>query len=144
MSFQRRYDAQPAAVRGARDDLAHFAAMAGGDSDQVSRVRLAVSEGVTNAILHGYRGASGEVLIDARVDLGGLAIIVRDRGEGLTAQPEHSGLGLGVTLIAELTDEMTLADRPRGGTELRMRFALAGPRRRSRARRRQPAPAAAA
>jgi stage II sporulation protein AB (anti-sigma F factor) len=144
-TIRRRYDAAPDSVRRARDELARFAAAAGGNGEQVSRVRLAISEGVTNAVVHGYRGAPGEVLITARVDLWGLVIVVRDRGQGLTVAPEQPGLGLGLMVITELTDEMTLAERSRGGTELRMRFALTGPRRaRPRGRRRQPAAAAAA
>ncbi len=140
-NYRRPFDVRPASVRCARDELARFAAMAGANPDQVSRIRLAVSEAVTDAVLRGGGApgdppGEGEVLVSARVNLRGIAIVVRDRGAGLTVAPDHSGLGLGTELLAQLTDEMTLADRAHGGTELRMRFALAGWRRRARPRHR--------
>jgi anti-sigma regulatory factor (Ser/Thr protein kinase) len=123
-SLDESYDADPESVGRARADLARFAAGAGASSVQVDDVRLAVSEAVTNAVQHGYRGSPGRVQIAAGATDRELWIIVCDSGSGMQLSTDRPGLGLGLGLIAQVTDHMTIVPRPAGGTELRMCFDL--------------------
>jgi serine/threonine-protein kinase RsbW len=118
------YEAEPKSVPRARSRVAAFAASAGAGRAQVDSVRLAVSEAVTNAVVHGYRGAPGRVHITAEVRGGELRIVVRDEGTGMRPMTDRPGLGLGLGLIAQVSDDMTILPGPEAGTELRMRFEL--------------------
>ena len=118
------YPANPEAVAIARHALAAFATDAGADHQQVEAVRLAVSEAVTNAALHAYRTAPGEVHITAALASEELWVLVGDDGGGMEARPDRPGLGLGLALISQVSDEMSVVPRARGGTEVQMRFAL--------------------
>lgn len=124
--LDERFPAQPDAVGRARDVVAGFAAAAGAREADLDAVRLAVSEAVTNAVVHGYRGRPGEVRVTAALDgRGALCVTVQDTGCGMREPAEHPGMGFGLGLIAEFTEEMAVLPRP-PGTELRMRFAIAG------------------
>lgn len=124
-TLNESYEAVPATVARARADVARFAAARGASPAQVDNVRLAVSEAVTNAIRHGYRWACGPVQVSAAVAAGELWILIGDEGCGMRPHAEHPGLGLGLGLIAQVSDHMTIVPRAAGGTELRMRFDLA-------------------
>ena len=125
-TLSESYEAEAAAVGRARRELANFAVAAGASAPQVDSVRLAVSEAVTNAVLHGYRGAPGTVQITAGVAAGELWILVSDSGGGMQPVTDRPGLGLGLGLIAQISNHMTIVPSPEGGTELRMRFDLSG------------------
>ena len=58
-----------------------------------------------------------------------LWVLVGDDGHGLNAGSQSGGLGVGLALIAELTDSFAVVNRSTGGTEVRMRFTLAQARR---------------
>jgi anti-sigma regulatory factor (Ser/Thr protein kinase) len=120
------YQATASSVSLARQELARFAADAGAGDDQVEAVRLAASEAVTNIVLHAYERDTGRVHVGADVVPGALSVHVADDGAGLRPRPERRGLGMGLVLIAQATDELDILKRPGGGTELRMRFALDG------------------
>jgi anti-sigma regulatory factor (Ser/Thr protein kinase) len=114
----------PVAVAALRHEASLFAAAHGAGKRLAGDVALAVSEAVTNAVKYAY-GPDGEgrVQLAAAVADGWLEIRVSDRGRGF--QPGRSdGLGLGLSLIADLAAEMTVVQGPEG-TEIRMRFALA-------------------
>ena len=121
--------ATPEAVSWARDITARFAASAGIGAQQLEDLRLLVSEAVTNVVLHAYEGSGGgEVHVIAAVVPGELWIVVADDGEGMRTEPgESSGLGLGLALMAQLSDNLTIASRSNGGVEVRMMFNLAQP-----------------
>jgi stage II sporulation protein AB (anti-sigma F factor) len=123
-TLTRVYASQPEAVAGAREAMAAFALESGASSEQADQVRLAVSETVTNAILHGYRDRSGDVHVHASVTGGALTIVVRDEGVGMQPHLSCPGLGLGLGIVARVTDQMAIVPRPQGGVELQMRFAL--------------------
>ena len=110
----------------ARATVARFAAEAGGTEAQVDDVRLAVSEAVTNAVLHGYRGDAGRVHVTAAITPGELWILIADDGCGMQPRCDRPGLGLGLGLIAHVCDQISVVPRSAGGTELRMRFDLVG------------------
>jgi serine/threonine-protein kinase RsbW/stage II sporulation protein AB (anti-sigma F factor) len=126
----RTYDAVAAAVPAARCDLTDFAAAAGASQEEQDSIRLAVSEALTNAVLHAYRGRSGHVYVSAAVARDELWVLISDDGAGLHAGGNSPGLGIGLALIAELSDSFSVVNRSSGGTEVRMRFSL----------QRQPAP----
>ncbi|HEX5192536.1 MAG TPA: ATP-binding protein [Solirubrobacteraceae bacterium] len=123
-TFTRSYEAEPASVGLARAELAAFAAHAGASEPLLDGVRLAVSEAVTNAVRHAYPLDPGEIRVHASVGGEALDVVVADDGCGVHSGDDGGGLGLGLAVICEVSDEMTLAPRADGGTEVRMRFSL--------------------
>ena len=118
------YPANPEVIAVARHALTAFAAEAGADHRQIEAVRLAVSEAMTNAVLHAYRATPGDVQVTAALVSEELWVLVGDDGDGMEARPDRPGLGLGLALISQVSDEMSVVCRAGGGTEVRMRFAL--------------------
>ena len=124
-SLHESYEARPEAISRARNSLARFAAGAGASEAQVDDVRLAVSEAVTNAVLHGYRGGPGRVQVTAAITSGELWILISDDGCGMQPRADRPGLGLGLGLIAQICDDLSVVPQSAGGTELQIRFDLA-------------------
>ena len=119
------YGALPQAIVQARADVAALAQAHGADEEELERVRLAVSEAVTNALMHAYGGDPlREVQVTAAVIEGELTVVVADDGCGLGAAPPSPGLGLGLGVISLGCDRLTVVARAGGGTQLEMRFAL--------------------
>jgi anti-sigma regulatory factor (Ser/Thr protein kinase) len=94
----------------------------------VEVIALAVSEAVTNAVLHAYRydGKRGEVVLEVEPAAGSDALLVRvrDAGCGMSPRPDSPGLGMGLPLIGRLADDVRVISPPGGGTEVAMRFPL--------------------
>jgi anti-sigma regulatory factor (Ser/Thr protein kinase) len=126
-TFARSYEADPESVGRARAEMAHFASCAGASPTLVDGVRLAVSEAVTNAVRHAYPVDPGEVRVRALAGEDVLEVVVSDDGCGVHRErTSGGGLGFGLALICELSDQMTLAPRSEGGTDIRMCFSLLG------------------
>jgi stage II sporulation protein AB (anti-sigma F factor) len=125
--LELRTQATPAAVPGVRRAVVDFAELHGvGVGPDVA---LAVSEAITNAVLHAYRGdddGGGPVRVVACAEPGRLVVVVRDYGCGMKPNPDSPGLGLGLSVIGRLATELNI-ERPDegGGTRLRMCFANA-------------------
>jgi serine/threonine-protein kinase RsbW/stage II sporulation protein AB (anti-sigma F factor) len=119
--------AEPSAVAVVRRLVGDEAVRAGGDQDVRDRLRLAVTEAVTNVVMHAYRFAPepGDVLVTVEHLDDALAVVVRDHGIGLLPRTDSPGLGLGLGLMAQLADQCEIATRAAGGVEVRLRFALA-------------------
>jgi anti-sigma regulatory factor (Ser/Thr protein kinase) len=112
----------------ARRAVGALARAAGATPERIHEIRLATSEAVTNVIVHAYRDRPGEIHVTAAVAGGELWLLVADDGGGLhPGSGKSGGLGLGLTLIAQACDELTIVKRSSGGTELRMRFRLGTP-----------------
>jgi anti-sigma regulatory factor (Ser/Thr protein kinase) len=121
--LELRTDATPAAVPGVRRAVVDFAALHG--VGVPPDVALAVSEAITNAVLHAYRdGDTGDVRVVACAEPDRLVVVVRDYGCGMKPNPDSPGLGLGLAVIGRLATELNI-ERPDegGGTRLRMCFA---------------------
>ena len=88
-------------------------------------MRLAVSEAVSNVILHGYR-ESGNGAFTVAVEWEGdhLRVTVRDGGCGMQPRMDSPGAGLGLPLIANLAETFSVTAPPGGGTEVCMTFPL--------------------
>lgn len=110
-----------------RQAVADFACANGISESRVTDIRLAISEAVTNAVVHAYRrhAQPGSVYVSATVEGGWLELRVVDEGSGMAPRDDSPGLGLGLPLIYRLADQTELRPLPNGdGTELWMRFRL--------------------
>lgn len=111
-----------------RTEVTEYAQRVGVVDGRLGDVRLAVSEAVTNAVLHAYRDRDpGQIRVDARlIDDGSLRIVVEDDGFGPLPRPDSPGLGLGLPTIASVADAVELSAGKAAGAKLSMLFALRG------------------
>jgi anti-sigma regulatory factor (Ser/Thr protein kinase) len=124
-ALNESYPAVPEAVPLARQALAAVAAGAGAADDRLDDIRLAVSEALTNAVVHAYRGGeAGRLRVTAAVASDELWVLIGDDGRGLHAWNDSQGLGIGLSLISRLSDDFAIVARASGGTEAQMRFDL--------------------
>lgn len=111
----------------ARAAVAAFAALADPTLEELSDIRTAVSEAVTNCIVHAYKETAGLIYIDlALTQENEVRIRIRDKGCGIadiekareplftTAGEERSGLGF--TVMESFSDKLTVRSAPGRGT----------------------------
>jgi anti-sigma regulatory factor (Ser/Thr protein kinase) len=117
--------AVPSSVAALRRRAAAFAQAAGASADITHAVRLAVSETVTNAVLHAYVGREpGRVTLRCHGDGERLVVEVADEGVGVAARPDSPGVGHGLALVGALAQTLEVASRSDGpGTLVTMSFA---------------------
>ena len=120
------YPAQPTRLAEIRHDVAVAATSCGADENALQQIGLAVTEAVSNAILHGYRdhAAGGDVRVAVRPTDDFLDITVGDDGGGICPGAESPGLGLGLSLMAHEADSFGIRTSPHEGTEISLRFRL--------------------
>jgi anti-sigma regulatory factor (Ser/Thr protein kinase) len=104
--------------------VADFAVAAGAAGPCLDAIRLAASEAITNAVVHAYPGPGGTFNVSASSLPDELWLLVSDDGAGLRPRSNGAGLGLGLAVIAQVTDEFQIVSRSTGGTQLQMRFKL--------------------
>jgi serine/threonine-protein kinase RsbW len=125
-TLTRRFPAKAEEVGPVRREVAAYAREHGiKDPDAVA---LAVSEALTNAVVHAYvdAPAPGDIEVVARrVQDNGLEVRVCDEGRGMAPRPDSPGLGLGLPLVAALAERFEVQARSDGGTRLLMVFAQA-------------------
>ena len=101
--------------------------------EELSDVKTAVSEAVTNAIVHGYGGGPGIVRVRAGYSAEGeLQVDVIDRGRGIedirqarqpfftTAPVSEERSGMGFTVMESFMDEVDVRSKPNQGTTVRL------------------------
>lgn len=120
-------------VRGA---VAMFAASLDPTCDLLADVKTAVSEAVTNCIVHAYPDSIGLIYITASLDADGcLTVRIRDRGRGIadvrkameplfTTAPEQERSGLGFSVMESFMDKLSVRSAPGRGTTVVMRKML--------------------
>jgi anti-sigma regulatory factor (Ser/Thr protein kinase) len=120
------YEAEPRAVGMARDVIGGLARDCGAGEEDVDRVRIAVSEAVSNGVLHAYgNDGGGSVRVVAGFAHGELVLVVEDDGCGLGQAAPSDGLGMGMTIIEQSCDRLTVSHGASGGTRLEMGFTFA-------------------
>ncbi|MEX0975106.1 MAG: anti-sigma F factor [Bacillota bacterium] len=124
-----RLSCVPSNVGVARIAVATFAASLDFTVPDIEEIKVAVSEAVSNAVLHAYPGGEGDVALTAYADGDGLVVEVEDQGVGIpdlararepgfTTASDHMGLGL--SFMESFTDDLYLESTPGGGTRVRM------------------------
>lgn len=122
----------------ARGALAAFLAQADPTVPELADVKTAVSEAVTNCIVHAYPGGVGLVHMSiALYDGGKIKITITDKGVGIadvekamqpmftTGNPEERA-GLGFAVMQSFMDKVKVASKPGQGTRVVMTKTLAG------------------
>jgi anti-sigma regulatory factor (Ser/Thr protein kinase) len=109
-----------------RQALAGLADALAFDAAVLSDMKMAVTEACTNVVVHAYDDEPGELEVAMVAGEDDLTIVVRDYGSGIAPKPARTdppALGLGLPLIAALTDAFELRGSTGQGTEVRMTFA---------------------
>ena len=120
----------------ARAAVACFAAQMDPTMNELEDIKTAVSEAVTNAIVHAYPDAIGKVIVKARVCPNHvLEVTVKDHGQGIpdvekarepmftTGGEERSGMGF--TIMESFMDYLAVRSVPGRGTSVTMKKKLA-------------------
>ena len=120
----------------ARAAAACFAAQLDPTLEEVNDIKTAVSEAVTNAIVHAYPDSIGQVVVKVRICPDQvLEVTVRDHGRGIpdvekarqpmytTGGEERSGMGF--TIMESFMDKLSVRSTPGRGTTVVMRKRLA-------------------
>ena len=116
----------------ARGCAAAFCAQSNPTFDELSDIKCAVSEAVTNAIVHGYRNTVGDVYMTIRLLADRIIRIeIRDKGCGIadvekakqplyTTDPANERSGMGFTVMENFMDSMRVISTPGKGTKVIM------------------------
>lgn len=120
----------------ARSCICAFAAQADPTAGELADIRCAVSEAVTNAVVHAYGAAGGRVYISAEILEGRkMAVRVRDRGRGIpdialamtplyTTDSNGERSGMGFAIMKSFTDILKVTSKEGKGTSVLMIKAL--------------------
>ncbi len=107
--------------------------------EELSDIRTAVSEAVTNAIIHGYGNGPGLVYLDCGIMGNRCTISVRDTGAGIedvemarqpfyTSHPELERSGMGFTVMEAFMEQVTVQSEVGRGTTVTMQKTIQGPK----------------
>ncbi len=110
----------------ARVVVSAFAATLDPTIEELADLKTAVSEAVTNSIVHGYKEQFGKIYITGRIQDNTVKITIRDKGCGIedvskamtplytTGEGERAGLGF--TVMESFCDKITVRSKPEKGT----------------------------
>ena len=116
----------------ARAVAASFCAQLDPTATEISDIKCAVSEAVTNAIVHGYRDTIGEITMTLRLlPERTIRIEIKDKGCGIgdvdkarqplyTTDPAGERSGMGFTIMENFMDSLRILTAPDKGTKLTM------------------------
>ena len=115
----------------ARSCAAAFCTQLNPTIEELSDIRTAVSEAVTNAIIHGYESRPGTVYMRCAIEGDRFLVSVRDEGVGIrdielarqpffTTRPELERSGMGFTVMEAFMEEVQITSAPGTGTTVTM------------------------
>ena len=99
--------------------------------EEISDIKTAVSEAVTNAIIHGYEYGEGMVVVEAKLEGNRIEITIEDFGRGIedvqkamepfyTSKPDLERSGMGFTVMETFMDELVVKSELNKGTKVKM------------------------
>ncbi|HJB88250.1 MAG: anti-sigma F factor [Blautia sp.] len=126
------FDSRPVNEGLARVAAASFLTQLNPTLEEVADVKTAVSEAVTNCIIHGYEGEVHKIQMDLRLRDNDLFVDISDHGIGIedvekameplfTSKPDKERSGMGFTFMEAFMDEITVESVMGKGTTVRMR-----------------------
>lgn len=115
----------------ARGVISCFALQLNPSLSQIADIKTAVSEAVTNAIVHGYPEGEGEIVLEAEINDNIIHINVFDDGVGIenleealepfyTTMPDEERSGMGFTIMKSFMDEVKVESKKGEGTKVYM------------------------
>ncbi len=115
----------------ARVVVASFVSQLDPTIEELADIKTAVSEAVTNAIIHGYENSSEEVVIECKIIGNTIIIVIEDSGNGIkdielarqplyTSKPELERSGMGFTVMETFMDEVYIESEEGKGTKIQM------------------------
>ena len=121
----------------ARNVIASFILPLNPSIGELSDIKTAVSEAVTNAIVHGYPDTVGDVIMVAEYNDCEIHIVISDYGVGIddldkalqpffTSKPEEERSGMGFTIIKTFMDEEKVISQRNVGTVIDMTKTITG------------------
>lgn len=116
----------------ARITVAAFISQLDPTIDELSDIKTAVSEAVTNSIIHGYDGSDGNVVIKARIFANTVEIEIIDNGKGIenievamrplyTSKPNLERSGMGFSIMQSFMDDIKVESSLGLGTRVIMK-----------------------
>lgn len=125
------FDSQSANEGFARVAVAAFLTQLNPTLEEVSDVKTAVSEAVTNAVIHGYENEIHKVYIRCKIQEQTIYVEVEDKGKGIedvekameplfTTKPELERSGMGFSFMEAFMDEISVQSKPEEGTIVKM------------------------
>lgn len=116
----------------ARVAIAAFVSQLDPTIEELTDIKTAVSEAVTNSIIHGYENKDGIVVIEASIKGNEVTIIVSDEGKGIenveqamqplyTSRPDLERSGMGFTVMETFMDSLQVESKPAIGTKITMK-----------------------
>lgn len=126
------FDSRPVNEGLARVAVAAFCTQLNPTLEEVADIKTAVSEAVTNCIIHGYEGEVHKIRVDCRLDGETLLVDVTDEGVGIpdvekameplyTTKPEKDRSGMGFTFMEAFMDEILVESALGKGTTVHMK-----------------------
>ena len=105
--------------------------------EELDDVKTAVSEAVTNAVIHGYQGNGGIIYLEVEILKQEMKVTVRDTGIGIpnivqamepmfTTDPEGERSGMGFSFMEAFMDEVRVESEPDKGTVVTMKKKING------------------
>ncbi len=119
----------------ARVVVSAFASRLDPTLEEISDIKTAVSEAVTNAIIHAYEERVGLITISAHLEGKKLFVTISDQGVGIadleqarqplfTSKPELERSGMGFTIMENFMDTMSVHSSPGEGTTVTLMKAI--------------------
>lgn len=130
------FGAEPENEGFARMVVAGFMSRLNPTLEELADVRTAVSEAVTNSIIHGYEMKKGKVYVECEICGNDFSVVIEDKGVGIkdiskameplyTSKPELERSGMGFSFMEAFMDEVSVESTPGRGTTVRMRKKIA-------------------
>ena len=129
------FESRPVNESLARVAVAAFSTQLNPTLEEVADLKTAVSEAVTNCIIHGYEGEIHKIWLTCRLKGQELFLDVKDEGVGIpdvkkameplyTTKPEKDRSGMGFTFMEAFMDEISVESKVGEGTVVHMKKAI--------------------